>query len=259
MTPSKSGWESRPLYARVAIAGLLLYALVSLVFAALSQGEASTVGFFIIFIVLSVIFAGLMWRFGKWALVVAAVWGLVNLGLWGRLVILALSYPHSFFDFVLPLLLTVGALLAVVGAIVAFVQQRRGTTRTAATHAERRTFGAIAAVLLALVILSGILHLTGRATVSTEAETGATVVEMKNSYLAPDRLEIRVGETMRLLVKNNDFFVHTFELDELGVKHTVLPFSELLIELRQTITGEFTYRSEAPMTVDMEGTLVVTQ
>jgi len=86
-----------------------------------------------------------------------------------------------------------------------------------------------------------------------------SVEEMKNSYLAPERLEIRVGETTRILVKNNDFFVHTFELDELGVKHTILPFSELLIELRPNITGKFTFRSEAPMTGDMEGTLVVTQ
>ncbi|MCH7479304.1 MAG: hypothetical protein IIA14_14540, partial [SAR324 cluster bacterium] len=76
--------------------------------------------FFIIFIVLAVIVAGLMWRFGRWALVVAAVWGFLNLW-WGWLLVLSLSYPNSFFDFVLPLLLTVGALLAVVGAIVAFV------------------------------------------------------------------------------------------------------------------------------------------
>ncbi len=82
---------------------------------------------------------------------------------------------------------------------------------------------------------------------------------MKNSYLAPERLEISVGGTERILLKNNDFFVHTFEIDELGVEYTVLPFSELLIELRPTITGEFTFRSEARMTGDMEGTLVVTQ
>ena len=267
MTPSTSGWKTHPLYTRVAIAGLLLHALVSLVFAVLTiidvvlsitGTEPSNIGFFIIPMVLSVIFAGLMWRFGKLALVAAAVWGFLNLW-WGWLLILALSYPNSFFDFVLPLLLTVGALLAVVGATVAFVQQRRGITRNSATRAERRTFRAIAVVLLGLVILSGILHIAGLTTVSTEAGAGATVVEMKNSYLAPDRLEIPVGETARLLVKNNDFFVHTFELDELGVKHTVLPFSELLIELRPTNTGEFTFRSKARMTGDMEGTLVVTQ
>ena len=53
--------------------------------------------------------------------------------------------------------------------------------------------------------------------------------------------------------------MHTFEIDELGVEYTILPFSELLIELRPTSTGEFTYRSKAAMTGDMEGTLLVTQ
>jgi len=260
MTPTTIGWKTHPLYTRVAVVGLLVNGLVSLVFAVLSviDGEASTVALFIIFIVLSAVSVGLMWRFGKWALVVGAVWGFLNLW-WGWLLILALSYFNSFFDFVLPLLLTVSALLAGVGATVALVQQRRGTTRTAATRAERRTFGAIVVVLLGLVILSGILHIAGRTTVSTEAKAGAMVVQMKNSYLAPERLEVRVGETTRILVKNNDFFVHTFEIDELGVEHTVLPFSELLIDLQPTNTGEFTIRSEAYMTGDMEGTLVVTK
>ncbi len=135
MMPSKSGWKTHPLYTRVAIAGLLLYTLVTLLVAVLRviDGEASTVGVFIISMALSVIFAGLMWRFGKWALVLAAVWGLLNLGLWGWPLIW-LRYPNSFFNFALPLLLNVGALLALVGAIVAFVQQRRGTTRTSATR-----------------------------------------------------------------------------------------------------------------------------
>ena len=259
MTPSISGWRSRPLYTRVAVVGLLLYALVSLVFTVLSMidGEASTVLTFIISIVLTVIFAGLMWRFGSWALVLAALWGFLNL-FWGWLLILSLSYPNSFFDFVLPLLLTVGALLTVVGAILAFVQQRRGTVRTVSSRAERRTFGAIAVVLLALSILSGSLHIAGLTTVSFEVEAGAIVVEMKNSYLAPERLEIPVGETARIVVKNNDFFVHTFEIEELGIEHTILPFSELLIALRPSNTGEFTLRSKARMTGDMEGTLVVT-
>ena len=173
--------------------------------------------------------------------------------------VLSLSYLNSFLDFVLPLLSTVGALLALVGAVVAFVQQRRGTARTVSTRREGWTFAAIVVALLVLVILSGTLHIVGLTTVSPEAEVGAMVVEMKNSYLAPDRLEIPVGETARIVVKNNDFFVHTFEIDELGVKHRVLPFSELLIELRPPNTGEYTYRSEAPMTGDMAGTLVVTQ
>ncbi len=166
---------------------------------------------------------------------------------------------QQLFDFVLPLLLTVGALLALVGAIVAFVQERRDTARRVSTRRERRTFAAIAVALLALFVLSGSLHVAGLTTVSAEAEAGAIAVEMRNSYLAPDRLEIPVGETARIVVRNNDFFVHTFEIDELRVKHTVLPFSELLIELRPTNAREFTYESRAPMTGDMKGTLVVTR
>ena len=84
MTSSASGWKIRPLYTRVGVAGLLLYALVSVVFAVLSMidGEASTVGVFIIVMVLSLAFAHLMWRFGKWALAAAGLWGFLNLW-WG--------------------------------------------------------------------------------------------------------------------------------------------------------------------------------
>ena len=259
-TPTTIGWKSHPLYTRVAISGLVLNGLVSLVFAVLSviDGEASTVVLFIIFTVLSVIFAGLMWRFGKWALVAGAIWGFLNLW-WAWLLIFALSYPNSFFDVVMPLLLTASALFAGVGATVTLVQRRRSAPRTAATRAERRTFGVIVMVLLVLVILSGVFHIVGRTTVSAGAKAGAIVVEMRNSYLAPERLELRVGETTRILVKNNDFFIHTFKIDELGVEYRVLPFSEVLIDLRPTNTGEFTFRSESYMTGDMEGTLVVTR
>ena len=260
ITPTTIGWKAHPWYMRVAVSGLLVNGLVSLVFAVLSviDGEASTVWFFLMYLALSGASAGLMWRFGKWALVVGATWGFLNLW-WGWLLIFALSYPNSFFDFVLPLLLMVSSLLTGVGATVALLQQRRGAPRTEATRAERRALGAIVTALLGLVILSGISHIVGRTTVSTEAKAGAVVVEMRNSYLAPERLEIRVGETTPILVKNNDFFVHTFEIEELGVDYTVLPFSELLIDLRPANTGEFTVRSEAMMTGDMEGTLVVTK
>ena len=261
VTPSMSRWKTRPVYTRVAIVGLLLSVLASVVFIILTliDGELSTLVVFIIAIVLSVLFAGLMWGFERWALALAALWGLLNLFPWGALLILSLSYPNSFFDFVLPLLLTAGALLTVVGAIVAFVQLRRGAVGSVSTLAERRSFGAIAVALVALVILSSTLHIAGLTVVSTQDHAGAITVELRNSYLAPGRLEISVGETARIVVKNNDFFIHTFEIEELGVKYTILPFSELLIELLPTSTGDFTYRSEAPMTGAMEGTLVVTQ
>ena len=74
MKLSMSGWKTHPVYTRIAIVGLLLIALSSLVFIILAlitlinregSTEASTLGVFIISIVLSVIFAGLVWRFGR--------------------------------------------------------------------------------------------------------------------------------------------------------------------------------------------------
>lgn len=167
LTPTTIGWKTQPFYTRVAVFGLLLNCLVSLVFAVLSvvDGEASTVAFFIIFAALSGISVGLIRRFDKWGLVAGAIWGYFNLT-WAWLLIIALSYPNSFFDFVMPLLLTVSALFAGVGATVTLVQRRRGAPRTTATRGERRTFGVIVMVLLVLVILSGVLHIVGRTTVS---------------------------------------------------------------------------------------------
>ena len=65
------------MYTRVAVSGLLVNGLVSLVFAVLSviDGEASTVWFFLMFLALSGAAAGLVWRFGNWALAGVGVGG----------------------------------------------------------------------------------------------------------------------------------------------------------------------------------------
>lgn len=261
MTPSIGGWKTRPVYTRVAIAGLLLIALTLFVFSIPSviHGDLVTLGVWVFIMVVSLIFAGLIWRFENWTLALATLWGLLELLLGGGLLGISLRFPNSFFDFVIPVLLTVGGLLTVVGATVAFVQLRRGTLRSVTTRGERRAFRAIAIITAALVILSGSLHIAGLTIVSTEDKAGAILVELNNDYLVPNRLEIPVGETTRIVVENNDFFAHTFEIEELGIKQTILPFSELLIEFRPTNTGDFTILSEAPMTGDMEGTLVVTE
>jgi hypothetical protein len=112
MTSSTSRWKTRPVYTRVAITGLLLIALASFVFIVLTliDGEPSTLVFFRHFhSALGDLFC-LMWRFGRWALVLAALWGIANL--WW---LSAFPNPKSFFDFTLPLLLSAGGLLALGG------------------------------------------------------------------------------------------------------------------------------------------------
>ena len=142
MTASNSGWKNRPVYSRVAIAGLLLYALTLFVFSIPSviHGDLTTLSVFVIIMVVSLIFAGLIWRFGSWALALTALWGSLELLFGVGLLEISLRFPNSFFDFVIPTLMTVGGLLTLVGAIVAFVQLRRGAARNVSTRAERRAF-----------------------------------------------------------------------------------------------------------------------
>ena len=104
-------------------------------------------------LVVTLLVAGLVWTFGRWALIVAAIFailaGLVN----GGVLAYGLDNLESFFDFVPPVLLSGGFLLAFVGGITAFIERRAASPRTTATAPERGIFGAIGAALVALAIV----------------------------------------------------------------------------------------------------------
>ena len=201
-----------PFYTRVTLVGLLVYTAVYVTIGAISLAGGDT--FFPIYAlavgVLTLIIAWLSRRFGPWALVVAAVWGLLNLVSNGPFVLPALAEVNSFFDFGISLPVLVTLIVATLAAPVAFVQQRRGATRTAATGGERVLFGGIAVAVVSLMLLSGVLHLTGRNTVSAGDKAGAIEVEMKSIEFKPDDLQIVAGRTTTFAVRNRDFGVHTF-------------------------------------------------
>ena len=148
--------KARPFYTRVAIAGLVVFALASLIFLILStiQGGAEGLVYQVIFAVLSLIAAGLAWIFGRWALIVAAVIAFLSLLSSGFFLAYPLSHPNSFFDFFLSLLLAVGLLVALVGAIMGNLQRWRGSLRISATAGEIRAFGAFALAIVVLGIFS---------------------------------------------------------------------------------------------------------
>ena len=154
--------RAQPFYTRIAIAGLLFFALGFMVFLALTlaQGDGEQAAFIAIFPVLAMVFAGLAWRLGQRTLIAVAVFALLNLAMNGLFLADPLTRVGSFFDFFIALIVIVGLLLALVGAVVAYVQHRRGTARPSATVAEARIFGAVAAAVLALGVLSAVLDFT---------------------------------------------------------------------------------------------------
>ena len=252
--------HARPVYTKVAIAGLLLLALpplLGIIGYAIASSIALLTATILAFVVILIV-AGVVWQYGsrRWALIVAVIFAVLGLLANLHVVPYGLSNPDSFFDFAPAVILIAGFLLAFVGGIVALVQRGRTDPRTAATGAEMGTFGIIAVALVALAIVSGILTATGGSSVSAEDRAGAIELVMKNVRFEPDRLEIPSAEAVRLVIKNDDLLVHTFTVDELGIDTAMGPGSEILIDLPRIVSGALIYTCEVPGHEDMKGTLV---
>ncbi len=207
--------ESRdqPFYTRVAIGGLvtIVVTMVALGIAQLTSGDTSNLVFLIINVAVALIVAGLIWRSGSWALVLGAIVGLFGVGLvYGPFLATATSNLNSIFDFGAGVVATVASILALVGSVVAFVQVRRGTARVEATAAERIAVWAVAGAVVVLVALSGVLTLTAQDTVTAKEQAGATEVLMKRTEFKIVELNAEAGETLRLVLRNDDMYIHTF-------------------------------------------------
>ena len=200
MTEARPVTASKPssFYIQVEITGLLLVAVGSL----LSIVPEPPVG--IIVTVLSLVVAGIVWRIGRWALLLGAVYGLPPLVIAVVLTTISFVYPGSFLEFVpLLLVLGVGGLMAIIGGAFAYARYRRGDGGMAATAAQRVVLRAVVGVTAALAILSGTLAVTGRTSVSAEDREGATEVVLRNFEIVPDRLEFRAGKPIQLIVRND--------------------------------------------------------
>jgi plastocyanin len=120
--------------------------------------------------------------------------------------------------------------------------------------------GGLLAVLAVLTVLSGLLTLAGRESVSAEAKAGALPVRMKATAFEPERLEVASGQSVRILVRNSDPGAHSFTIDALGVDETVNPGSERLIEIANLAPGEYAYQCTLfGHAAVMKGTLVITR
>ena len=258
-TTGPYGWRGIPYYTRVTIVGLVVYALlfeaIGVLFAAL--GEYFLIVFASIFAIPTIVFAGLAWRFGKWLVLVAGIWALLNVALHAASIASALGHVNSFFDFGIALPLTIALIVATVTAFVGFEKLRRGTATIEGAREVRVLLAAVAVVVVSLMVVSGVLHLTGRETVSAANKEGAVAVNMEKTEFDPTTVRVRAGEAAKLVVKNSDLGIHTFTIEELAVDVSILGRSETLIELPSAAAGSYRYICTVPGHGDMKGTLVV--
>jgi len=193
-------------------------------------------GFFLIPSVLGIVGVVLSRRHGKIAKAVSIVIALL-IGMLLFWTAFGLSAPSSFFDFVPAILVLPGALLALAGSIAALVARSRGSESGAG---ERRAGFAIVTLLGLLGGLSAVLTLTGRDTVPDSIAAAAdAVVDLKDFEFDEDAYEVPAGGTV--LVTNDDPFLHTFTVDELGIDVDLGPGDEKIVEIPSTVEGSGTY------------------
>lgn len=183
-------------YTRIVIIGFLLVVFAFIVIAVgnLLDRTFENLGFSLISLIPTLVIAGLVWKYGRWALVVAVIFALFGLVFVSGFFEYGLGNPNSFFDFVPNVLILVGIVLVLVGGVVAFIQRRRSDPRIVLTGVERRTLGAVGVVLVALAITSSILTVTERASVSAQDRVGAIELRMKVVKFKPEQLQVQASE-----------------------------------------------------------------
>lgn len=258
---------SRPAaYTRVAAAGLLVMAAAPALMLALGaiagMDLAEGLTFLGPMIVVPLLVAGLVWRFGLWAKILAILTAIAatTMLFW---VVFGLSYPGSLGDFVPAVAFPLGALLAVGGSIAAIVAKRRGHIATTATPMEKRLIGVVLAIVALAVAGSVITGFVQRDATAADADADLTAT-FADFEFAEGTYEAAAGETIR--VHNTDPFTHTFTVPELGIDETVLPGAYALVEIPDdTAAGTYTVYCEPHSDMDepdpekagMAGTLTI--
>lgn len=218
---------------RLAVLGLLMistagaiWLLAGLIWG-LDLGDSA--GFLIPTIVLPAVAALLVWRFGTWAKVIGILVALLTLGtLW--FTAFGLFEPDSFFDFVGGLLVAPGAVIAIVGCVQAIRAGRRGDVASRREGGEARAITVIVAVVAGLTVLSGVLTFVGRSTADASQARGEVAIrDFSFETDGSEGVTVAGGDT--LYVENEDPFLHTFTVDELGIDIAFGPSSQELIEI----------------------------
>lgn len=148
-----------------------------------------------------------------------------------------LASPDSFFDFVPGLLVIPGALTAIVAGIAAIRAQRRGDVVRRAGGGERKVMAVGAGLIGLLAVASAALTLTGRDTV--DAADADVTIAMSDFEFETDSAQVVMEPGDVVLVRNDDPFLHTFTIEELGIDVVLGPGSEELVTIPEDGSGEY--------------------
>ncbi len=232
---------SRAFYTRIAVFGFLLIAFTGLLSASiyLAAGDTGSLAFSLPVLVIGLLIAGLLWRFGVWAQILAALLSFLILAFVVPFSTFNLLHPEDATDFIPIVLIIAGALLGFVGSMVSLIQRLRKIVRPVGTRTELLALRILLVALGLVVLTSLVLTTTSRTTLTAQAKSSAISIEIKDYQFNPDTLDVKAGDTVRIAVKNNDPTLHTFTLNEAGVDVSIPPGAERLVEFQAPPPGKY--------------------
>jgi plastocyanin len=127
--------------------------------------------------------------------------------------------------------------MSLVGAVRALLAGRKGQQVPANSGGRFRT------TVLAVIGVAAVVSVTGflltKESVDDSESAGATALEMVKFEFDPGSLSLPVDG--KLLIQNNDPFVHDFTFDAMDIAVTVGPGSETLVDLSGLAAGTYDY------------------
>ena len=250
---------SAPFHTKIASVSAVVFAVFLLVVGALPavQGNAAPLAFTAPFAVVSVALAVLAWKGGRWTALLLAVWAAVNLAFHFPILVHALGWLDSFFDFGVVVPVFAGLAAALVAGTVSFTQQRNCTARTESNGRERWAWGVAVGLAVALMAASGAVHLAGIESVVAAERFGTVRLEMKGARFEPVDLRASAGEPVRLAIRNRDLVAHRFSVEPLGIDLAFIPGTEKILELPAMDTGTYLYVCTIDGHEEMAGFILV--
>ena len=247
----------RDVYVKTALLGLALLLAGSLTYSvAVLIADPARLTIELVIWVPALVVAAVLWNWRRWGLLVGVPVGAVgSLVLFGELEP-ALVPPSSFFDFVPTLLALPGILLFFLACFAGTVQHFRGSVSTDAARISLAFRGWVALVAL-LAVASAVLTAFEADSVSAEDADGAVVVTATGIRWDVQTLDAVSGETLRVLVRNEDPLLHTFTVHDLGIDVIIGPWQEkvVVVEVSEARILGFICRIEDHKQ-DMSGTIV---
>ena len=254
-------WASRPFHVRALVGGLAVYALLfhasGILFSA--GGQPGQLGLAAVFGTVSLLLAGTALLVGGWALTAAFIWAMLSSFFQSAALLPLMINIGSFPDLGIGLALLASILVATAGGVLSFLQRHEEQeVRQEATPRELRLLRRTVVVVVAVMVLSGVLHVRSLGTVSAAERAGAFVIDIDNNAFVPSELTVTTGGgPLKLLVHNGDFGVHTFTVIGLTPSTGIVGGSEKLITIDLPAPGEYEFACEIPGHEDQRGTLVV--